>query len=125
MDDPLPYWQLKNLWSVLSGTAPLYRTTADRISKYREQFTRTQHYVSDWVKEIALEAMVNHRFLTQDRTIQESEFSSGKGVVVNLGDRDFSLAEGQIVKAKDYLLFEREGSVRKWKQPRGRNVFQD
>jgi len=117
------YWQLKNLWSVLSGTPPMYRTTADRIAKYREQITRTQHYVSDWVKEVALDAMTNHRFLTEDRTMQETEFSSGKGVVVNFGEKDFTTSDGQVVKARDYICFHKSGATRAYRPPSSRNVF--
>ncbi len=123
MDDPPVYWQMKNLWSVLSGTPPMYRTTADHIAKYREQITRTQHYVSDWVREVALDAMTKHRFLTADRTVQESEFSSGKGVVVNFGDKDFTTPDGQVVKARECAAFQTQGTMRKWMTSPCANVF--
>jgi hypothetical protein len=123
MDDPPVYWQLKNLWSVLSGTSPMYRTTADRIEKYREQITRTQHYVNDWVKLVAFDAMTNHRFLTVDRTVQETEFSSGRGVVVNFGDKPYSLSDHHTVQARDYLTFEFTNAGRNYLPPAPPNVF--
>jgi hypothetical protein len=123
MDDPPVYWQMKNLWSVLSGTPPMYRTTADRIAKYREQITRTQHYVSDWVREVALDAMTNHRFLTDDHSVQEAEFSSGRGVVVNFGDSDLKLPDGQVVRARDYLTFRKMETGRAYHPPSCPNVF--
>ena len=123
MDDPPVYWQLKNLWSVLSGTPPMYRTTADHIAKYRDQITRTQHYVSDWVKQIAFDSMTNHRFLTPDRAVQETEFSSGRGVVVNFGDQAFTTQDGHVVKPRDYLVFQVSGITRKWMTPQSANVF--
>jgi hypothetical protein len=123
MDDPPVYWQMKNLWSVLNGTPPMYRTTADRIAKYREQITRTQHYVSDWVKQVALDAMINHRFLTDDHSVQETEFSSGRGVVVNFGDSDLKLPDGQVVRARDYLTFRKMETGRAYHPPSCPNVF--
>ena len=123
MDDPPVYWQMKNLWSVLTGTPPMYRTTADRIAKYREQITRTQHYVSDWAREVALDAMTNHRFLTADRTVQESQFSSGRGVVVNFGGKGFTTPDGQVVKARDFVMFRDTKSGRAYQTPPCPNVF--
>ncbi len=123
MDDPHVYWQLKNLWSVLSGTPPMYRTTADRIAKYREQITRTQHYVSDWVKEVALDQMTNHRFLTDDHSVQETEFSSGKGVIVNFGAMEYALPEKQVIKAHDYLTFRKTDAGRSYQRPPCPNGF--
>lgn len=123
MDDPPAYWQLKNLWSVLSGTPPMYRTTAERITKYREQITRTQHYVCDWVKEVAFDAMTNHRFITEDRLVQESEFSSGRGVIVNFSHTDFTLPDGTTVKAREYLIYRITEGRREFIKPKTMNVF--
>jgi hypothetical protein len=125
MDDPPVYWQMKNLWSVLSATPPMYRTTADHIGKYREQITRTQHYVSDWVKQVAFDAMTNHRFLTADRTVQESSFSSGRGVAVNFGEKDFTTSDGHIVRPRDYVMFTQTQGARSYQAPMGKNVFVD
>jgi len=125
MDDPPAHWQLKNLWSVLSGTPPMYRTTAEHIAKYQQQITRTQLYVNDWVKTVAFDAMTSHRFLTGDRTVQESEFSSGRGVVVNFSPIDYALTDQHTVKARDYLIFEITGAGRKYSSPPSPNVFVD
>ena len=44
---------------------------------------------------VALESLgrelLSHRYLTADRTVQESVFAGGDGAVVNLGDRPFTL----------------------------------
>ena len=123
MDDPPVYWQLKNLWSVLYGTPVMYRTTAERLDKYQEEIGRTERYVSDWVREVAFDAMTEHRFLTSDRLIQETQFSSGRGVVVNFGKNDHTLADGRVVKGRDYMRFRRTGTAREYEAPLGRNVF--
>jgi hypothetical protein len=125
MDDPPVYWQLKNLWSVLTATPPLYRTTAERITRYHEAIRRTQHYVSDWVKRVAFDSMTHHRFLTPDRLVQESEFSSGQGVVVNFGTTPFALADGTRIGGRDYVRFETEGGTRRYQPAPCPNVFAD
>ncbi len=125
MDDPAVYWPLKNLWSVLTGSPPMYRMTAERVATFGEQIGRTQRYVSSWAKQVAFDVLINHRFLTQDRLVQETEFSSGQGVVINLGERPFSLGDGQVVRPRDCLFFQcrQPGGPREWQPPPCPNVF--
>jgi hypothetical protein len=79
-------------YSVVSRGAHHTRTYGDRVKKYAEEITRTQKYVNEWVRQVAFDEMTNHRFVTPDRQVQESEFSSGKGVVVNFGDEPHTLS---------------------------------
>ena len=123
MEQPPVYWQLKNLWTVLSASAPMYRIYGDRVKKYAAEITRTQHYVNEWVRQVAFDEMVNHRFVTPDRQVQESEFSSGKGVVVNFGDETHTLPDGQVVKARDYVIFTVADGRRTYTPPPCPNVF--
>ncbi|MEI7781376.1 MAG: glycoside hydrolase [Planctomycetota bacterium] len=115
MNDPLAYWQLKNLWTVLSASAPMYRIYGDKVKKHAEEIRRTQQYVNKWVRQVAFDEMTNHRFVTPDRLVQETEFSSGRGVVVNFGTAAHTLADGQVVKPRDYVMFT--------KAPDGRRTY--
>jgi hypothetical protein len=124
MDHPPVYWQWKNLWSVLYGTPPMYRISAPRLKQFQKEIGQTQRYVSDWVREVAFDALTDHRFVTPDRVVQETEFSSGRGVVANFGDADFKLADGQVVKARDYVTFRKTGDNRAYSAPPCPNVFQ-
>jgi len=76
------------------------------------------------VKEVALDSMTNHRFLTEDHSVQETEFSSGRGVVVNFGDTDFKLPDEQVVRARDYLAFRKTETGRAYQPPSCPNVFE-
>ena len=76
----------------------MYRMFAAGQAKYQEQIGQTHRYVSDWVRQIAFEAMTSHRFLTPDRTVQETEFANGSGVVVNFGDKEYALPDGPVIK---------------------------
>ncbi len=125
MDDPPVYWRTKNLWSVLSGSVPMYRTTAERIKKYAKEITATQRYVSEWARKVAFDSMLSHQFLTADRLVQESEFSSGRGVVVNFGDVAFPVRGGPHVKAGEYVSFTVQNGKRSWEVPACANVFGD
>lgn len=123
MDQPPAYWQWKNLWSVLYAGAPMYRIYGDRTKKYAEEIKRTQQYVNEWVRQVAFDEMTNHRFVTSDRAVQETEFSSGKGVVVNFGDEPHTLTDGQVVKPRDYVTFTLSDGRRTYASPPCPNVF--
>lgn len=123
MDLPPAYWQLKNLWSVLYAGAPMYRIYGDRVKKYSEEIRRTQKYVNEWVRQVAFEEMTNHRFVTPDRAVQETEFSGGKGVVVNFGDQPHTLPDGQVVRPRDYVMFTVTDGRRTYALPTCPNVF--
>lgn len=125
MNHPPAYWQLKNLWSVLYGGAPMYRIYGDTVRKYAAEIRRTHQYVNGWVREIAFDEMTNHRSVTPDRLVQETEFSSGRGVVVNFGDAAYTLPDGQTVKARDYVTFRKTASGRVYSPPPCPNVFAD
>lgn len=93
------------------------------IAKYREQITCTQHYVSDWVKQIAFDSMTNHRFVTPDHLVQEAEFSSGRGGGVNFGKPDYVLANGQVARGREFVIFQCEGKKRRYQAPPNVNAF--
>jgi hypothetical protein len=124
MNHPPVYWPLKNLWSVLYGGAPMYRISGDLVKRYAEEIRRTQQYVNEWVRQIAFDEMIDHRFVTADREVQETEFSSGRGVVVNFSDEPHTLPDGQVVKARDYVSFTKNADGRRtYAPPLCPNVF--
>ena len=122
MDQPPVYWQRKNLWSVLYGAPPMYRMFGAELARWKVQIGQTQRYVSSWVRQVAFDAMITHRFLTADHTMQETEFSGGRGVVVNFGNRKYSLRDGQVVRPEDYVIFHLVGDKRCYTLPSGPNV---
>ena len=123
MDRPASYWARKNLWCVLYGAPPIYRIDLRTTQKYQGQIAQTERYVSDWVRKIAFDPMTNHRFLTPDRQVQESQFANGRGVVVNFGDRPAKLSDGQVVPAMDYVSFEVQKGARVYQPAPCPNVF--
>jgi hypothetical protein len=123
MNHPAVYWQLKNLWSVLHGGAPMYRIYGDTVRKHAAEIGRTQRYVNSWVRRVAFDEMTDHRFLTPDRLVQETEFAGSRGVVVNFGVTPATLADGQVVPPRDYVSFEKAAAGRRYEPAPCPNVF--
>jgi len=78
-----------------------------RTEKWQKEIGLTDRYVGSFVRDVAFEVMTSHRFVTPDRLLQETEFSSGRGVVVNFGDTDQTLLDGQLVPRRNYVRFVR------------------
>ncbi|MEI6238984.1 MAG: glycoside hydrolase [Planctomycetia bacterium] len=125
MEQQPVYWQWKNLWTVLYGAAPMYRIFAPELEKWKEEIGRTDLYVGSFVRDVAFDAMTTHRCVTTDRLVQETEFSSGRGVVVNFGDTDQTLSDGQLVRRRDYVSFHTTPAGRAYAPPPCPNVFAD
>jgi hypothetical protein len=61
--------------------------------------------------------MVGHRFLTEDREVQETHWANGKGVVVNFGRVDHELPDGAAAPARGYVPFEETPAGRAYGEP--------
>jgi hypothetical protein len=76
------------------------------------------------MREEAFDALIAQRFVTPHRAVQETEVSCGRGVVANFCDKDFKLADGKVVKARDYVTFQKTGNDRTYSVPPCPNGFQ-
>lgn len=105
MNSPPAYWVKKILWSVLYGAPPMYRPFLADLKKYQHQIGLTEKQVSQWVRQIAFDAMTDHAWLTPDRSVQQTLFSSGRGVVANFGCQSYTIPDGPVLPAESYATF--------------------
>lgn len=90
------------MFNMLYGTAPLWSIDRERWDEYKYTFIDSYNMVCPWLQQIAYDELVSHRFVTADRKVQESVFSSGKKIVVNFGDNEYFF-DGKTIKAKGYI----------------------
>lgn len=95
-------WWKKDLFNILYGSAPLWSIDKNRWEAFKLTFAESYKKVCPWLNQIAYDEMTNHEFVSPDRKVQLSEFSSGKSVVVNFSDQDY-VYNGHNVKAHSYL----------------------
>jgi hypothetical protein len=88
---------------MLYGTAPLWSIDKESFLPYENQFIESYNNISPWLREIGYDEMLNHSFITADHKVQRTDFASGKSIVVNFRLGDYTY-EGQVVKAKSYLI---------------------
>ncbi|HET6559087.1 MAG TPA: glycoside hydrolase [Prolixibacteraceae bacterium] len=96
-------WWKKDLFNVLYGSAPLWNLDRQRWEEYKNTFIKSYKKICPWLQQIGYDEMISHRFISDDHKVQESVFSSGKAVVVNFGDSNYSF-EGKTIQAKGFLI---------------------
>jgi len=97
-------WWKKDLFNILYGSAPLWSLDRDRWESFKNTFIESYENVCPWLQQIGYDEMVSHSFLSANRKVQQTVFSSGKKVIVNFGDTDFAY-QNKTVSAKGYTFF--------------------
>jgi hypothetical protein len=107
-------WRLTDLMNTAYGTAPIVQFKSDDTTPHiltdsfgsvRDAYMRTYRDVCGWHAKIGFDEMTGHRFLSEDRLVQETRFSSGHAVVVNFGSEVWEDDRGFRVSAKEFHTF--------------------
>ena len=95
--------QQGDVWMMRDGAKNMIGT-AD-WEKVKDRYLRTYRDVCGWHEKIGFDEMLQHGFLSDDRLVQQSRFSSGWTVVVNFSDDPWKDARGFSVKAHSHHTF--------------------
>ena len=98
-------WREKDLFNILYGTAPSYVFDPVSYWKDKDEILKSCSRVSEVYRKVFGGALVCHRWLTEDRNVQQVEFSNGWAVIVNFGDTLYKAAKGNAVPPMGYYLF--------------------
>jgi len=96
-------WWKKDLFNILYGNAPLWTLDRDRWESFKNSFIESYKLVCPWLQQIGYDEMVSHHFVSADRQVQESVFSSGKRVVVNFSDETY-FHQSKEIKPRGFLI---------------------
>lgn len=86
--------KLRDLWNILYGTPPLIHVFRHTWATDKEQFMETYRRVCPVARAVGYAEMIDHRFLTPDRDVQQTKFANGVTVTVNFGSTPYRLAGG-------------------------------
>ena len=73
--------------------------------EYREQI-RESVAVYLFARKVAGAEMTDHGFLDEERQVARSEFSTGHAAYINLGETEYRLPDGRLLKGESYLIDE-------------------
>jgi hypothetical protein len=98
-------WWKKDLFNILYGNAPLWSIDQERWASFKETFLESYKKICPWLQQICYDELVSHRFVSEDRKVQETRFSSGKRAVVNFGDSNY-VFEGKIIEPHGFITLQ-------------------
>ena len=108
---PVPGFILK--LSIIPETSKSPRNyhwnTSRRYWDYRfgswdqEEIFTTIDHVDKWHEKIGMADMVNHKFLTDDLKVEQTEFSSGDSIICNFSEEAVNVG-GKKVKSGGYII---------------------
>jgi hypothetical protein len=95
-------WDKRDLFNILYGTPPMFMFNRQIWNDNKERFARSYKDVCPVARALGYAEMTDHRFLTPDRNVQQTNFTNGVTVTVNFGDKSYRLPDGKEVKPMGY-----------------------
>ncbi len=95
-------WDKRDLFNVLYGTPPMFMFTRQVWNTYQARFVASYRNTCPVARAVGYAEMLDHRFLTPNRDVQQTAFSNGVTVTVNFGDKPYRLPGGETVAAMGY-----------------------
>ena len=86
-------WDKRDLFNALYGTPPMYMFSLDYWNDNKSRFLTSYRTAQPVSALTASEEMIDHRFLSEDMTVQQSVFANGVTVTVNFGEKSFTMAD--------------------------------
>lgn len=83
---PLRFWRKRDLFNVLYGTAPMYVFDYRLWQERKDLFAESYRMTTEVARRTGFSEMLDHRALTEDRSVQQTVFADGTVVTVNFGD---------------------------------------
>ena len=110
------FWDEKDLFNILYASMPLVMPpSAAYWQQHRERFLTSMLLTSAVFRECGFARMLEHRFLTANRRVQETRFDNGWTVAVNFDAADFAYGN-RTLPAKGFVASDGVRSVYRAKE---------
>lgn len=96
----------RDLFNALYGEPPMYVVTPQTWNDLKDEIFESYRRAEPISRRVGGLPMTNHCVLTEDWSVQQSEFDGRIRVTVNFGPRDFVRKDGKIVPAMDSIVEE-------------------
>jgi len=107
-----PFAWKKNLFNILYGTMPMWHINRRLWESHKAEFVASYKSIASVRERIGFAEMVNHGWLTADRSVQFTDWNTGDRVIVNFGDRPFDRNGKEPVNGRSFRVEKTEGKVK-------------
>ena len=97
-------WDKRDLFNLLYGTPPMFMFNREIWEEHKERFVQSYQTVCPTVRKVGYAEMLEHRFLTVDRAVQQTVFADGTTITVNFGSDTHYLDDGTEVTSMGYSI---------------------
>ncbi len=97
-------WDKRDLFNILYATPPMFMFNRQTWSENKDRFAQSYRNICPLVRSVGYEEMVDHRTLTADRNVQQTEFANGIEVTVNFGSKMYRLKDGREVAPTNFIV---------------------
>jgi hypothetical protein len=97
-------WDKRDLFNLLYGTPPMFMFDRKLWTESKDRFVQSYRNTCPHVRDLGYSEMIDHRFLTPNREVQQTAFSSGHKVTVNFGSSPFALPDGTKVAGMGFVI---------------------
>ncbi len=97
-------WDKRDLFNLLYGTPPMFMFDRAFWAGNKDRFTRSYRDATTVARATGYSEMLDHRFLTPDRAVQQTTFANGVSVIVNFGEAPFQPASGPAVAPHGFSI---------------------
>ena len=99
-------WDKRDLFNALYGTPPMFMFSRSQWEENKARFVQSYQATCPLVRKVGYAEMTDHRFLTPDRSVQQTRFANGVTVTVNFGRTPFTLPDGTIIRPLSRLIID-------------------
>ena len=99
-----PFAWKKNLFNILYGTMPMWHINRRLWESHKADFVASYKKIASVRERIGFAEMLNHGWLTADRSVQFTDWNTGDRVIVNFGDRPFDRKDKEAVQGRSFIM---------------------
>ncbi len=97
----------KDLFCILTGMPPMYVFTPKYYFEKKAAYAASAKRVLPAIEKVFGSEMIDHRWLTADRSVQETIWENGWHVIVNFSDAPYLCTSGDNLPAMDFIMFKK------------------
>ncbi len=97
-------WDKRDLFNILYGTPPMFMFDRVIWSRNKNRFRESYDKICPLVRAVGYMEMTDHRFLTEDRSVQQTVFGNAVTVTVNFVDNPYLMNNGRMLPGMNYAV---------------------
>ena len=97
-------WDKRDLFNILYGTPPMFMFNNKIWKEKKDRFVKSYKNVCPVARAVGYAEMTDHRFITDDRNVQQTRFENDIIITVNFGGNVYRLPNGKTIQPMGYFV---------------------